>query len=49
MSKNQLIAIDAKKLEYVYLALQGVNRGLPRAIQGAINTSLTATKNVFYA
>lgn len=48
MSNKQLITINARQLEYATLALDGIKNGLPRAIQGAINTTLTAAKDTFY-
>lgn len=48
MSKNQLIEIDTKQLDLARLMLQDVKNGLPRAIQGAINTSLTQARRDFY-
>lgn len=48
MSRNLIISIDAKQLEYAALSLDGIKNGLPKALQGAINTTLTAAKNTFY-
>ncbi|TXI91904.1 MAG: hypothetical protein E6Q33_09065 [Neisseriales bacterium] len=48
MTRNLIISLDAKQLDYAKLALDNIKNGLPRAIQGAINTTLTAAKDTFY-
>ncbi len=48
MSKNQLLQIDSKQLDLARLMLQDVKNGLPKAIQGGINTSLTQARRDFY-
>lgn len=45
---NNLVTLDVSQLKYVTNVLKDVKNGLPRAIQGAINTSLTESRRDLY-
>lgn len=47
--QRQFITIDAKQIEFAKSALSDVKNGFRRAVQGAINTSLTMARREIYA
>ncbi len=47
--QRQFITIDVKQMEFAEIALSSVKNGFRRAIQGAINTSLTMARREIYA